>query len=96
MTRRTTVCAARQSFRIDKQQAPLQGKKMASHNSKADTQVKIAASRIEADLEEVRVVRLNLQEAEELSISNDLDSGSDPYNSTGQHVILKVNRDLSD
>jgi hypothetical protein len=42
------------------------------------------------------VVSANLIEAAELSISDDDDKGSDPYNSTGQHVIIKVKNDLQD
>ncbi len=69
---------------------------MASHNSKLDTQTKFAAARIDLEQKGVRVVQSNLQEAEQLSISSDLDCGGDPYNSTGQHVILKAKRDRQD
>jgi hypothetical protein len=34
--------------------------------------------------------------ASDLSISEDTDKGSDPYNSTGQHVILKSRIEIED
>ncbi len=48
------------------------------------------------DQDEVRVIGSRLHEAAELSISEDDDAGSDPYNSTGQHVIIKSKIDLQD
>lgn len=69
---------------------------MNSHNAKTDAEAKIESVRIETDHDDVRVVKSNLQDAAELSISDDMEIGGDPYNSTGQHVILKIKRDLSD
>jgi len=34
-----------------------------------------------------------LNEAAELAIADDFEQGDDPYNSTGQHVILKLRED---
>ncbi len=48
------------------------------------------------DQDAVRVIGSRLHEAAELSISEDDDAGSDPYNSTGQHVTIKSKIDLQD
>ena len=44
---------------------------------------------ITAEPEEPHFIASNLIEATELAVTEDDDSGSDPYNSTGQHVIVK-------
>ena len=44
----------------------------------------------------VRVLQLDLLEASDLAIADDFNTGSDPYNSTGQHVIIKSRMDLED
>lgn len=82
--------------RIVHGQALLQGKTMNSHNAKTNTQAKIERVRIETDHDDVRVVKSSLQDAAELSISDDPEIGGDPYNSTGQHVTLRIKRDLPD
>ena len=46
--------------------------------------------------DDVRVIDTSLVAATEFSISEDCDQGSDPYNSTGQHVIIKSRIDLQD
>ena len=51
---------------------------------------------VEADEDKVRVIKSNLVEAADLAISDDVDKGSDPYNSTGQHVIIKSKIDPQD
>lgn len=41
----------------------------------------------------VRVLDSKLGEIDELAIDEDFDWGGDPYNSTGQHVILELQND---
>ena len=69
---------------------------MNSHNPKTESVVSKKPARIEADQEEVRVIKTNLVEAADLAISDDIDTGSDPYNSTGQHVIIRSKIDQQD
>ena len=54
------------------------------------------ASRSEADQEDVRVLQMDLIEVSDLAIADDLNTGGDPYNSTGQHVIIKSRINLED
>ena len=61
---------------------------MNSHNAKTEAVVKNVTVQIAANEEESRIVSANLIESAELAITED-DTGSDPYNSTGQHVIIK-------
>jgi hypothetical protein len=69
---------------------------MNSHNAKTEPVTRSESARTETDIEDVRVVESHLVEASELSISEDRDQGSDPYNNTGQHVIIKSRSDLQD
>ncbi len=69
---------------------------MNSHNAKMDTQAKIESVRVETGHDNVRVLKSTPQESAEMSISDDLENGGDPYNSTGQHAILKIKRALLD
>ena len=69
---------------------------MNSHNPKTESVIRSESVRITDDREEVRVIKSGLHEATELSISEDDDIGSDPYNSTGQHVIIRSKIDLQD
>ncbi len=43
----------------------------------------------------VRVLNLDLVDTEDLAIADE-NRGGDPYNSTGQHVIIKPRIDLED
>jgi hypothetical protein len=63
---------------------------MNSHNTKPYPAASGKAVRIEADRNDVRVLRSRLCDADELAIDDDYDNGGDPYNNTGQHVALKV------
>lgn len=74
----------------------IQGKTVNSHNPKPESVITAESVRITGDQDDVRVIKSNLQEAVELSISEDDDRGSDPYNSTGQHVIIKSKIDIQD
>jgi len=59
---------------------------MNSHNIKTPSDSSNASSVEVADQDE----------ASDLSISEEMDKGSDPYNSTGQHVILKSRIEIED
>jgi len=67
---------------------------MNSHNTKIRSDDSNATTLKTADQDEVRVIKSSLVEASDLSISDELDKGSDPYNSTGQHVILKSRTEI--
>jgi hypothetical protein len=67
-----------------------------SHNSKTEKVATNEVVNIDAGLESVRVLQLDLLEASDLAIADDFNTGSDPYNSTGQHVIIKSRMDLED
>ncbi len=62
------------------------------HNPEIDNIVKDELVELKSEREDVRVIRNRLTEMPELTISEDDDAGSDPYNSTGHHVILKAQR----
>jgi hypothetical protein len=69
---------------------------MNSRNSKTESvRGKESASSM-VEKEEVRVITARLVEAADLAISEVDDKGSDPYNSTGQHVIIAPKIDLQD
>jgi hypothetical protein len=72
------------------------GKTVDSHNTKIERLVTDEAVRIDAEPHSVRVLQLNLVEAENLAIADDMNTGGDPYNSTGQHVIIKAKTNLED
>jgi hypothetical protein len=59
--------------------------------------VRKAPLRVQAGLwDNVRVLDSKLGEIDELAIDEDFDLGGDPYNSTGQHVILELKKDDSE
>jgi hypothetical protein len=45
---------------------------------------------------EAQIVRTTSTTGGQLSISDDVDLGGDPYNSTGQHIVLKAKQVLPD
>ncbi len=69
---------------------------MDSHNTKTAGFVTDEAVRIDAEPHSVRVLQLDLVEAENLAIADDMNTGDDPYNSTGKHVIIKAKTNLED
>ena len=69
---------------------------MNSHNTKAEKVVTKEALEIEARDGSVRVLQLDLIKANDLTIADDINPGSDPYNSTGQHVIIEPKIYLED
>ena len=74
----------------------LQEKTVNSHNPKSEAVVKTESVRIKSDKDDVRVIKSSLQESAVLSISEDDDAGSDPYNSTGQHIVINSRLDPKD
>lgn len=62
---------------------------MSSHNKETESIVRVESVQIVTERSDPRVIRSKLVAGDQLSISEDCDIGSDPYNSTGQHVILK-------
>lgn len=69
---------------------------MNSHNTKSEKVVTKEALEIEARDGSVRVLQLDLIEANDLAIADDINPGGDPYNSTGQHVIIESKINLED
>ncbi len=77
---------------------------MSSHNPRPGRVVKKEDVLIEAEHEEVRlqesgevrVLDSNITDVSELSIADDVDEGSDPYNRTGQHAIITSRSDWGD
>ena len=65
---------------------------MNSHNTKMTSGLKTESVQIVPERADPRIIKSNLKGADELSISQDTDEGSDPYNSTGQHVVIKLNQ----
>ncbi|NIO42879.1 MAG: hypothetical protein GTO41_23625 [Burkholderiales bacterium] len=63
---------------------------MNSHKTKEEKVGKNEPICIETDHKDVRILRSRIQPTPELSIQDDDDIGGDPYNSTGQHVIIEL------
>jgi hypothetical protein len=80
----------------DNEPALVQGKPMNQHNTKTESVIRNGPVRTESERDAVRVTQSRLIGAVDLSISEDCDTGGDPYNSTGQHVIIKPKLDLQD
>ena len=69
---------------------------MDSYNTKSEKVVTHEVVGIDAGPENVRVLQVGIIEANDLAISDDLNTGGDPYNSTGQHVIIESRINLED
>jgi hypothetical protein len=69
---------------------------MKSHNTKTDSVAGFESVRGISTKDDARVIRASSIEAADLAISEDDDKGSDPYNSTGQHVIIVSKIDVQD
>ena len=63
---------------------------MNSHNTKSSFVFHKTPATTEADKEDAEVVSTTLTSNTGLSIADDADAGSDPYNNTGQHVVLEA------
>lgn len=88
-----TEFPARWWFKIDHEPAQSQGKTVNSHNTK--TEHRVTSESVGTDTDSVRVLRMDLVDVSDLEIADD-NPGGDPYNSTGQHVIIKSKLDLGD
>ena len=66
---------------------------MNSHNTKTEKVVKNES--VGTGTDSVRVLRMDLIDTDDLAIADE-NVGGDPYNSTGQHVIIKSKLDLGD
>ena len=69
---------------------------MNSHNPKSESVVRPEAVQTVPERAVPRVIRSILVDVDPLSISEDCDTGSDPYNSTGQHVVIQSKIDRQD
>ena len=62
---------------------------MNSHNAKLATAARKAPVKVDTDLQNVQVLRSSIKDGGGLAIADDPDIGGDPYNCTGQHCIIK-------
>lgn len=62
---------------------------MNSHNPKPNIAFYRTPALDKDDIEEAKIVSARLSNDANLSIEDDPDIGCDPYNATGQHVILQ-------
>ena len=69
---------------------------MDSHNPKVEKVVTNEMIRIETDHKDVQILRSKIVDTNELAIVDDHDTGGDPYNSTGQHVIINSKNRLDE
>ena len=69
---------------------------MNSHNTKTEKVVKNESVGVGSGTDSVRILQMDLVDPEDLAIADDLNTGGDPYNSTGQHVIIKSILNLED
>jgi len=65
---------------------------MNSHNAKLATAVRESPIKVDTDLHDVQVLRSSIKDVESLAIADELDSGGDPYNCTGQHCIIRSDK----
>ena len=70
--------------------------KMDSRNTKTEGVVEDESVEVRPQRSGVRVLNLELAEPDGLALADDPDLGSDPYNSTGQHVIIRHRINLED
>ena len=62
-----------------------------------ETAARKAPVQVEIDLRNnVQVIDSEMNNAEELTIDENFDSGGDPYNTTGSHVILQLQADADE
>jgi hypothetical protein len=69
---------------------------MNSHNTKSNSVTGNESARGAVEKDQARVLEANLIGVDDLAISEDDNKGSDPYNSTGQHVIISSKIDRQD
>ena len=67
---------------------------MNSHKTRQEARIQESPVAVETDLSNnVCVLQSELSELDELEIAEDLNLGGDPYNNTGQHCIVKPQRE---
>jgi hypothetical protein len=70
---------------------------MDGQKTRKTAEVRKTPLKIQTDLwKKVRVLDSEVSDADELAIDDDFECGGDPYNSTGQHVILELTQDDSE
>jgi len=69
---------------------------MISHRMKTSKVVSNEPVRFEIDHKDMRVLKLEFVDADGLSIVDDYDTGGDPYNTAGQHLVIKSRIDIED
>jgi len=62
---------------------------MISHRMKTSKVLSNEPVRVEADHKDFGGLKSELVDADELSIVDDYDTGGDPYNTSGQHLVIK-------
>jgi len=65
---------------------------MNSHNTKPAYSYSKTPVTDASAVKEAKVISAKLNSDANLTIEADIDDGCDPYNTTGQHVILKVKK----
>ena len=73
-----------------------EGKNVKSRITSRQSDEKGKPVHIVAARENVRVIQSSLIGPEALALSEDDDRGGDPYNNTGQHVIIKMKSESQD
>ena len=69
---------------------------MISHRMKTSKVVSNELVRVEADHKDLGGLKSELVDVNELSIMDDYDAGGDPYNTTGQHLVVKSRINIED
>jgi len=69
---------------------------MSLHNTKPGEVVSNEPVRVETDLKDMRALKSKVVDANELSIVDDDNPGGDPYNTTGQHLVIKSRIDAEE
>ena len=65
--------------------------------SRKATVARKAPVQAEIDLRKnAQVIDSDVNNADELAVDDDFDSGGDPYNTTGSHVILQLKQDADE
>ena len=69
---------------------------MKTHDTKPEAGIHRTPIVTDTAREEAAVISSSLMVDAELAIADDNDSGCDPYNSTGQHVVMRPKRRLNE
>lgn len=69
---------------------------MNSHNTKPEFSFYKTPVADKSEKETAKVINAKLNIDSNLTIDDDFDLGCDPYNATGQHVILKPKKSLKE